>query len=35
MFVAATPVGGYNDLIEWDVSGKLAEAVFGTPPSKA
>ncbi len=35
VFVAATPVGGYNDLIEWDVSGKLAEAVFGTPPSKA
>jgi hypothetical protein len=29
VFVAATPIGGYNDLVEWDVSGKLAEAVFG------
>ena len=33
VFVAATPIGGYNELIEWDVSGKLAEAVFGAPPS--
>lgn len=30
VFVAATPIGGYNDLVEWDVSGKLAESVFGT-----
>ncbi len=32
VFVAATPIGGYNELIEWDVSGKLAEAVFGASP---
>ena len=30
VFVAAAPVGGYNDLVEWDVSGKLATAVYGT-----
>jgi glutaredoxin len=35
VFVAATPIGGYNDLVEWDVSGKLATAVFGAPPSPA
>jgi glutaredoxin len=29
VFVAAAPVGGYNDLVEWDVSGKLDKAVFG------
>jgi hypothetical protein len=31
VFVAATPVGGYNELVDWDVSGKLATAVFGKP----
>jgi hypothetical protein len=29
VFVAGTPVGGYNELTEWDVAGKLAKAVFG------
>jgi hypothetical protein len=27
VFVAAAPIGGYNDLVEWDVSGKLAKAL--------
>lgn len=31
VFVATTPIGGYNELVEWDVSGKLAAAVFGAP----
>ena len=35
VFVAAAPVGGYNDLVEWDVSGKLAAAVFGPPAARA
>ena len=26
---AALNTGGYNDLVEWDVSGKLKTAVFG------
>jgi hypothetical protein len=30
VFVAATAVGGYNELVEWEVSGKLKAAVFGT-----
>lgn len=30
VFVAGTPIGGYNDLTEWDVSGRLTKAVFGT-----
>jgi hypothetical protein len=29
VFVAGTPVGGYNELVDWDVSGKLKSAVFG------
>lgn len=29
VFVAGTPVGGYAALVEWDVSGRLASAVFG------
>lgn len=29
VFVAATPVGGYDALVAWDVSGQLAKAVFG------
>jgi glutaredoxin len=28
VFVASAPVGGYNDLVEWDVSGKLTKAVY-------
>jgi hypothetical protein len=28
-FVAGTPIGGYNELVDWDVSGKLKTAVFG------
>ncbi|MBX3227848.1 MAG: hypothetical protein KIT84_22830 [Labilithrix sp.] len=29
VFVASSPVGGYNDLVDWDVSGKLAKALTG------
>lgn len=29
VFVASTPVGGYNELVDWDVSGKLAKALRG------
>jgi hypothetical protein len=29
VYVAGTPVGGYNELVDWDVSGKLKAAVFG------
>jgi glutaredoxin len=29
VYVAGVPVGGYNDLVEWDVSGKLKTSVFG------
>lgn len=28
VFVASVVVGGYNELVEWDVSGKLKKAVF-------
>jgi glutaredoxin len=29
VFVAGVPVGGFNELVDWDVSGKLKRAVFG------
>lgn len=29
VFVAGVPVGGFNELVDWDVSGKLKKAVFG------
>jgi hypothetical protein len=29
VFVASTPVGGYDALVAWDVSGELGKAVFG------
>ncbi|MBS2015884.1 MAG: hypothetical protein JST00_23555 [Deltaproteobacteria bacterium] len=29
VFIAAAPVGGYNELVDWDVSGRLATAVWG------
>ncbi|MBX3207843.1 MAG: hypothetical protein KF764_22545 [Labilithrix sp.] len=29
VFVATAPVGGYNDLVDWDVSGRLASALAG------
>jgi len=35
VFVATTVVGGYNDLIEWDVSGKLEEAIYGSKAKKS
>ncbi|MDB5217007.1 MAG: hypothetical protein JWO86_4934 [Myxococcaceae bacterium] len=35
VFVATTPVGGYNELVEWDVSGKLATAVYGASSPQA
>lgn len=28
VFVAGTAVGGWNELVDWDVSGKLAKAVY-------
>lgn len=30
VFVGTTPVGGYNELVDWDVSGKLAKALDGS-----
>jgi len=35
VFVATTVVGGFNDLVEWDVSGKLETAVYGTKTKKS
>jgi glutaredoxin len=29
VFIASSPVGGYNDLVDWDVSGRLAKALAG------
>src|SRR5262245_55196631 len=29
LFVAGAPVGGFNELVDWDVSGRLKTAVFG------
>lgn len=29
IFVSGAPIGGYNELVDWDVSGKLQAAVFG------
>jgi glutaredoxin len=29
VYVAGTPVGGYNEVVEWDVAGKLKTAVWG------
>jgi hypothetical protein len=29
VFVAGTPIGGYNALVEWDVSGRLGKALAG------
>jgi glutaredoxin len=30
VFVAGNVVGGFNELVDWDVSGKLKTAVFGS-----
>jgi len=30
VFVGGTAVGGFNELVDWDVSGKLKIAVFGS-----
>ena len=29
VFVGGSVVGGFNELVDWDVSGKLKTAVFG------
>ncbi len=29
VFVAGQPIGSYNDLVDWDVSGRLAKALAG------
>ena len=33
VFIATTPVGGSHDLVQWDVSGKLTAAIYGTSPT--
>ena len=33
VFVAGVPVGGYNELVDWEVSGKLQTAGFGVAKS--
>ncbi|HEX2875411.1 MAG TPA: hypothetical protein VHP33_29370 [Polyangiaceae bacterium] len=30
VFVGGTVVGGFNELVDWDVSGRLKTAVFGS-----
>ena len=30
VFVAGTPIGGYEALVSWDNSGRLRETVFGS-----
>ena len=30
VFIAGAAVGGYNDLVDWDVSGRLARALAGS-----
>jgi hypothetical protein len=30
VYVAGTAVGGYNELVDWDVSGRLKASVFGS-----
>lgn len=30
VFVAAAPIGNYNELVAWDVAGKLEKAVYGS-----
>jgi len=34
VFVASTPVGGYNELVDWDVSGRFAKALRGEKPGQ-
>jgi endonuclease V-like protein UPF0215 family len=29
VFVAGTVIGGFNELVDWDVSGRLEKVVFG------
>jgi hypothetical protein len=29
VFIAGAPVGGYNEVVDWDVSGRLAKALAG------
>lgn len=34
VFVASTPVGGYAELVDWDVSGRFDAALRGAPAPK-